>query len=112
MEFVRKWMDQSRVFLAQLPFATRALLVMILAVFSAIVFVLIWAAGSPTMVPILPVPADRVPMVRTRLETAGMRVEARGTQLLVPVDRQNEAIAVLAQYDLLSDNISDAWKTM
>ncbi len=112
MEFVKKWWAQGQAFWAEMPFATRAALFMVIAVMAVVIAVLVWATGSATMVPILPVPADRLPAVRARLEAANITVETRGTEIYVPTDRQNEAMAILVQNDLLSGDNSAVWEEL
>lgn len=112
MDFARKWWTQILAFMAKLSFAHRALMVMSLAMLIAGLVLVAYLTSSPQMSPIVQLPLDRQGAVKARLEAAGIAVEARGSDLYVPVDKKFQAHAILAQSDLLTHDTAAAWDQM
>ncbi|MCX5661830.1 MAG: hypothetical protein NTW19_19295, partial [Planctomycetota bacterium] len=112
MDFVRKWWTQILAFLAGMSFAHRALMIMTVVVLAVVLGLAAYLTGRPQMSPIVQLPADKQAMVKARLEAAGIAVEVRGSQLYVPVDKQIDAHAILAENDLLANDTSSAWDQM
>ena len=112
MPFLKKTWMQSRVFLDQLPLDTKFLIVSLVVILALVGFLAVQWAGSPDMTSLPQVAVDRQQAVMQRLKGAGIDADIRGGAITVPQDRQDEALAVLAQFDLLSPNTSAAFEQM
>ena len=112
MPFLKKTWMQSRVFLEQLPHDTKFLIIALVVILVLVGFLMVQWAGSPDMASLPQVASDRRQAVMQRLSGAGIDAEIRGGAITVPQDRQDEALAVLAQFDLLSPNTSAAFDQM
>ena len=112
MPFLKKTWMQSRVFLDQLPHDTKFLIITLVVILVLVGFLIVQWAGLPDMAPLPQVAADRQQAVMQRLVGAGIDAEIRGGAIAVPQDKQDEALAVLAQFDLLSPDTSAAFDQM
>ena len=71
-------------------------------------------AGSPEMAPVLdqPVTASQLGRMRTALAGAGIAFEVKGDRLMVPADRQLEAISALGFNNAMPRNSGEAFDRM
>ncbi|MFA9478645.1 hypothetical protein ACERK3_10090 [Phycisphaerales bacterium AB-hyl4] len=112
MEFFKRYWAQTRVYLEGLTFAEKALVgALVVVLLMAGGWLLSWA-GSPQMVPISAFAGVQNEEVISRLQ--GYRIEARreGGQVLVPSDKYEEALMLLAQHDLMSADTSQAFNEL
>jgi len=112
MDFVRKQWLVIRNYMEGLPRDTKLLIVTLLLFLGLIGFVMMQYASSSEMVALRQVAVDRQDMVMTRLAATGISAEMRGGQIMVPQEKQVEALAVLAQDELLAPNTSAAFDQM
>lgn len=109
MDFFRRAWAQIRMQAEKVPASTRfiiASLTVILVLFGLLV---LQYAAKPEMVSLMSIPADRQGQAVARLQAAGIKVEASNSQLLVASDKQAEAMAVLAQGEVLHGDTSMAF---
>lgn len=112
MDFVQKWWTQILAFMAKLSFAHRALMIMSIVLLTMGFVVMAYLVSRPQMAAIVQLPAEKQAAVKARLEAAGITVETRGNQIYVPIDKQIDAHAILAQSELLANDVSTAWDQM
>jgi flagellar biosynthesis/type III secretory pathway M-ring protein FliF/YscJ len=109
MEFVKRSWQQIKVQTAGLTRAERSLIYCCLFIGVCAVFILVWVACSPEMVPISSFAAGRSDQVMAQLSAAGIDAVAKDGQLLVPQKQFNEAMHILVRDGLLSANTSEAF---
>src|SRR5687767_6394274 len=102
MDFFRRSWAQIRVQLDKLPPSTKLLVGSLLVILLLVGFLVLQYAARPELVALMQVPPDRLPAVQARLESAAIKVQSRGAQLMVPAEQRDEAYAILAQDDLLA----------
>jgi flagellar M-ring protein FliF len=112
MEFFRKAWATIQVQLNKLPATSKWLIGSLLVIFVMVGFLVMQYAGQAEMVAIMPAGGDRAPAVLARLENAGIKANSKAGQIFVSVEKREEAYAVLAESDLLSDNISSIFDDM
>lgn len=83
------------------------LVTLVFGLFLAGLFVYVFSAKDT--VPITGFAMGRSDEALVRLQAAGIDARQQGTQIVVPVDEKADAIAMLVQDDLLSDNSSQAF---
>lgn len=112
MEFFRKAWATIQVQLNKLPATSRWLMGSLLIILVMTGFLILQYAGQAETVSIMPAGSDRAPAVLARLQSAGIRAENKAGQIFVSVEKRDEAYAVLAEGDLLSDNLSGVFDDM
>jgi flagellar M-ring protein FliF len=109
MEFLRHYWTQIRAQLDQLSSAQKWLMGTLLALMLLIGFLLIQYAGQPQTVPITQFSSSSGNQVLSRLRAAGIDAQREGGQVVVPVGKRDEAIALLVQDNLLSEDVAKAF---
>jgi hypothetical protein len=61
------------------------------------------------MVPLRQIATERHSLVQTKLDAHGIRTESRGGMILVPAEQQFDALAILAQDQLLASDTTGAF---
>ncbi len=106
MEFFRKAWATIQLQLNKLPATSKWLVGALLIILLMAGFLILQYAATSETVPIMPATSDRAPAVLARLKTAGINAQSKAGQIYVSEDKRDEAYAVLAEGDLLSDNLS------
>jgi flagellar M-ring protein FliF len=109
MEFLRRYWTQIRAQLEQLSVAQKALIATLLVLLLLVGFLLLQYAGQPRTVPITQFSSSGGNQVLSRLRAAGIDAQRQGGQVVVPIDKRNEAIALLVQDNLLSKDAASAF---
>ena len=109
MEFAQKYWTFIKAQLEGLSLSTKWLIGALLTILLLVGFIAMLYAGRPEMVPITPFATDRTEDVLARLNAAGIEVEQRGSQVLVPIDQRDDALAMLVQDNLLTEDASAAF---
>ncbi|MEX0745788.1 MAG: hypothetical protein WD118_09310 [Phycisphaeraceae bacterium] len=109
MEFLKRYWAQTQVYLEGLDFAHKALVAALLAIMLLAGLWLVSWAATPQMVPISPFAGVHHEEVITRLRSSNINAKHEGSQVLVPSDKYEEALMLLAQHDLLSADTSEAF---
>jgi len=104
MDFVKKQWAQVRVGLDGLSYAHKALIAALLTIVVLTGWLLISWAAEPERVPITGYSSERVEEVAARLKASGIDVQSEGGRVTVPADQQLDAIARLAEDNLLRDD--------
>ncbi|MEX0655190.1 MAG: hypothetical protein WD534_13140 [Phycisphaeraceae bacterium] len=112
MEFFRRYWAQTRVYLEGLSFAEKALVAALLVVLLLAGGGLLSWAGSPQMVPISPFAGAQNDQVIPILQAGRIDARREGSQVLVPSEKYEEALMLLAQHDLLSSDTSEAFNQL
>ncbi len=112
MEVLKRSWTQIRAALEGLTRAEKGFIISLMVIGVMALGMLLWYASQPETVVISQFASGRVDEVRTRLNAAGIDARIEGGQLRVPVAQQNEAIALLVQGDLLTDDASAAFNAM
>lgn len=112
MDFVRRNWAQARAYMQEMTFAQKwgvGAVLIILLLFGALAMIY---AGAPEKVAITQFAGGRQVEVMARLQAHGINVEQKGNQLLVPRQQQEEAIALLVEGNLLSEDASESFKQL
>ena len=113
MPFLRKTWLQIRVFLDGLPHDTKFLIIALVVILGLSGLLIVRWAGAPDMVPLHQVAVERQAVVMQRLKSNGIKAGINGGgMIVVPQDKQSEALAILAQFNLLSADTSEAFDKM
>lgn len=112
MEFIRRQWLQIQAFLDELPRDTKMLIVSLVVILGLAGFVIVQYAASSEMVTLQQVAPDRQSLVLTRLEAAGIPAEPQGGVIRVAKEKHTDALAVLAQFDLLASDTTAAFDDM
>ena len=109
MEFVKRYWSQIRQQLGELDVRSRILIGSLLVILVLAGFLVVQYAATPEMVSITGFVGDEQGEAMSRLEDAGVRVRTRNGELEVPADRRRDALAVLANHQLLARDTADAY---
>ncbi len=109
MEFLKRYWTQIRQQLGELDARTRILIGSLLVILVLAGFLLIQYAATPQMVSITGFIGDDHGEAMSRLEDAGIRVRLHQGQVEVPSERRRDALAVLANNQLLASDTSSAY---
>jgi flagellar M-ring protein FliF len=112
MQFIKKQWLTIKVFLEGLPRDTKLLVVTLALFLCLMVFVFMQYAASSEMVPLRQIAPERHSLVQTKLDAHGIRTESRGGLILVPAEKQFDALAILAQDQLLAADTTGAFDEM
>lgn len=107
MDFLKKWSEQARTLLAQTSVATRWAILSLLTVLLFVAAAMMLWVGRADWVPIAA--GDRQADVIRRLEAESIPVKVVANRVTVPINRRDEAMAVLVQNDLLAPDTSQAF---
>lgn len=107
----RIWM-QIRAQLEQLTPTARWLIGTLLVLGALIVGIVLQFAAKPTMVPISQFASSRGDEVLAKLQGAGIRAEREGAQIRVPTEQRDDAILLLVEDDLLSEDAASAFDAL
>jgi len=109
MEFIKRYWLQIKAFLVELPPTTMWLILSLVVIMVMIGgFLMIYASGS-SMVPVSPFATEKQPEVVSRLRAAGIKVQTRNGQIMVPDDKLTDALLILQQGELLDTDFSSAF---
>src|SRR5688572_13142886 len=114
MDLLKAQLDRIQQQLGGLSASQKMLTASLVAI---MVMTLLWwgrYAGQAEMVPLLEqgFATEDVARIKGQLRTAGISVKVEGDRVLVPADRQDDAIASLAYADMLPDNMVDGFEEM
>jgi flagellar M-ring protein FliF len=112
MEFFRRSWTQIQAQLTQLTASQRWLIGMSMIVMLLAGALLLLYASQGTTVRLPPVPADRQATSLARLKSAGIDAKLDAGSIVVPLAKQDQALAVLAQEDMLTGDTSAAFDQM
>src|SRR5690242_6312595 len=103
MDVLKAQIDRISKLLAGLSASQKMLTASLVAIM--VMTLLYWAryAGAPEMVEVTdaPLSAEQLPQVQARLRAEGIEFTVVGDKLLVPADRHLQAVAALAQDQML-----------
>ncbi|MCC7408572.1 MAG: hypothetical protein IT442_10910 [Phycisphaeraceae bacterium] len=106
MEFLRRYWTQIQAQLPQLSPQVKWLVALIVLLLLLLGFLVVQYAASPELVPVTTASGAEQSEIVSRLKAEGIGATTEGVQVLVPASRKLDAIAVLAQANLLSDDPS------
>ncbi len=109
MEFLRRYWTQVRAQTAQMPANTKLLIGSLVIILLMAGFLVIQYAAAPQMAPITPFVGDRQAEAIALLKQHGIDVKTENAQVLVPYDKQVEAIALLESGRLMVPDTSKAF---
>jgi flagellar M-ring protein FliF len=112
MEFLTRYWTQIRAQLEQLSLSQRWLIAATVAFLLLAGFFLIQYAGQAETTAITPFSSGNGQQVLSRLRAAGIEAEQEGGQIVVPIKKRDEAIALLVQDNLLSEDTAKAFKDL
>jgi flagellar biosynthesis/type III secretory pathway M-ring protein FliF/YscJ len=112
MQFLKRYWSTIRVQAEAMSFSAKALIVMSLAVGVTVIATLVWLLSGPEMVPITQFAAGRSEDVLVRLRAADIEASQQGNQVMVPRNLRDDAIAILVQDDLLTENAAAAFNDL
>lgn len=112
MEFLRRSWLQIRTQLSDLSASQRMLIAMSMVVMLLALGLLLLYPWKSSTVRLPPVPMDRQATSLARLKAAGIDATSEAGNIVVPVAKQDQALAILAQEDLLAGDTSVAFDTM
>ncbi|MEX0776179.1 MAG: flagellar M-ring protein FliF C-terminal domain-containing protein [Phycisphaeraceae bacterium] len=112
MQFVRNSWAQIRVLFGNLTVAERLLVATLVALAGVIIFVVLQYAASPEMVAISAFAGERQGEVVDRLNAAGIKTQITNGQVMVPADKQIDALVVLQRSDLMTANTAAAFDSL
>lgn len=107
----RTWMQIQAQFEGLTPSA-KWLIGTLLVLGMLIVGIVVNLVSKPTMVPISQFASTRGDEVMARLQSAGIDAEREGMQIRVPTDRRDEAIMLLVEENMLSEDASAAFDAL
>ena len=112
MEFLRRYWTQIRAAFEHLSFAQRTLMAALVVILVLTGFLLVQYAGQAETTPITPFSSSSGNEVLSRLRAAGIDAQREGGQIVVPANKRDEAIALLVQDNLLSEDASNAFNEL
>jgi len=112
MEFLRRYWTQIRAHLEGLSATQKGLVAALLVILLLVGYLLLQYAARPEMVAITPFSSSGGNQVLSRLQAAGIEAEQDNGQVMVPVNKRDEAIALLVQDNLLSKDASTAFNDL
>ncbi len=114
MDFIRRWLTQIQVQLGQLSFSLKLAIGCMVALLGAIIFVVALYASQPEMVPLLDQatpPADRA-AITADLRSRNINFQIRNDRIMVPAERQMEALAALQLRQLLPKDTTEGFRAL
>ncbi|MBI1336394.1 MAG: hypothetical protein GC164_05470 [Phycisphaera sp.] len=112
MQFLSRWWAQINAQLSQLSLAARWLIVSLVVILLFVAGALLLWVATPQWAAFDQYAADRQTEVLARLKTQGVTAKVEGNRIMVAADELQDAYAVLAQNDLLSNDTSKAFDDM
>lgn len=114
MDFVKRWINQVRVTLAELNLVTKMLIGLLSVMILASLLLVVLYAGQPDMAPVLdqPLKSDEQSRITSYLDMRSIPYRVQGSQVLVPLDRKLEALAGLQLNSLLPEDTSRGFDAM
>ena len=112
MAFAQKYWTTIRAQAEGLPLTTKLLIASLVVILLGVAGLGVLYAGKPQTVPISAFAGSRSEEVMARLGVAGIDAELKNGAVYVPAGQQMDAIALLANEDLLSENASSAFAAM
>ena len=109
MDLWQRYWTQIKAYLAGLSYSEKAVALMATVILVVVFFGLMLYWAKPELVPITQFAGDRQPQALVKLQAAGIKAVQTGGQLLVPADKQYDAMAVLVQADLMSPDTTAAF---
>jgi flagellar biosynthesis/type III secretory pathway M-ring protein FliF/YscJ len=114
MDLLKAQLDRIQQQLSGLSASQKMLTASLVAI---MVMTLLWwgrYAGQAEMVPLLDqsFAQDDIGRIKGQLRSAGIAVKVEGDRVLVPADKQGDAIASLAYAEVLPDNMVDGFEEM
>ena len=109
MDFLRRYWTQIQAQLAQLAGANLTVVVLVVVTLALVMWVVLSYVGKPEYVALAQLSGDQQVQAVSRLKAEGMVVRTSGQQILVPADKRMEAMAILAQNELLGANASSVF---
>src|SRR5688500_15808888 len=114
MDLLKAQLDRIQQQLGGLSASQKMLTASLVAI---MVMTLLWwgrYAGQAEMVPLLDqsFAQDDIGRIKGQLRSAGIAVKVEGDRVLVPADKQGDAIASLAYAEVLPDNMVDGFEEM
>ena len=112
MEFVKKQWMTIRARAAKLGMAERTVILMGLALLVMIGYLFVLYAGKSDTVSLGGFSDGQSEIVLAKLQSRGIEATREGSQIKVPAEQQDEAILMLVEQDLLSEDASEAFKKL
>ncbi|MCC5828254.1 MAG: hypothetical protein JJU36_02290 [Phycisphaeraceae bacterium] len=109
MDTIKRYWHQIQQQAGQLDGKSRVLIGSFVVILLLVGFLLIQYAASPDMESISSFIGDQRPQAASRLKDAGIPVRVQGDQIMVPSDRRLEALALLANDQLLAADTASAF---
>lgn len=112
MDFLNRSWVTIRAQLEGLSASQKWLIATLLVLGTLVVGILLTVAGQPETVAINQFTGNRSDEAMARLRAAGIDAEKEGNQIRVPVEQRDDAILMLVEGDLLSDDAAAAFDTL
>lgn len=112
MAFLKNQWLTIKAFLDGLPRDTKMLIITLAVFMAVIVFIFMQYAASSSMVPLPQVASDRQDMVLSVFDSSDINSERRGGVIFVSQEKENEALAILAQQGMLKSDTAAAFDKM
>lgn len=109
MDFLRRYWTQIQAQLAQLAGANLTVVVLVVVTLALVLWLLLSYVGKPEYATLAQLSGDQQVQAVSRLKAEGLAVQISGQQILVPADKRMEAMAILAQNELLGTNASSVF---
>lgn len=109
METLKRYWTQIQHQAERLDAKSRILIGSLLVILLLVGFLLVQYAAAPDMVSISSFVGDQRVEAVNRLKEAGIRVRTSGDQIMVPAERRLEAVALLANSQLLAQDTASAF---
>ncbi len=112
MDFVKRYWMYIRAHLEALNASQRWLIGALMVIMIMSLLLLMQYMSSTETVPITRFAASRTDEVLARLKSAGIEAEVAGGQIMVPRDQQHQALAMLVQDDMFSEDVAGAFNEL
>jgi flagellar biosynthesis/type III secretory pathway M-ring protein FliF/YscJ len=114
MDFIRRWLAQIRVQLANLTLSQKLLIGTLALMVPMVLWLVAQYAGSPQLVPVLDQSIDAVKrsQIIAYLEGHQIAFDTSGDRILVPVERRNQVLASLQESRLLPEDTSKGFDAL